>query len=217
MILLGAPGCGKGTHGVWLGERLGVPQISTGDILRAAVSADTALGREARRYMDSGQLVPDALILDLMRARLAQADADAGFILDGFPRTLPQAEGLEQVLGERRENLDWVLLFVVSREELIRRITRRRVCPACAAVYNLDFRPPQPDGTCARCGAAVVQREDDLEATVVQRLDVYERQTAPLIAYYERRPGLLVRVDGDPGYESARAQIESHLAGPGGG
>jgi len=210
IVLMGPPGSGKGTHSAWMQERLAIPQISTGDILRDAVSAGSELGRKAKGFMDSGGLVPDELILDLMRDRLGRPDAARGFILDGFPRTIPQAEGLDRLLQGRGRGLERVINFDVARAELIRRLTSRRVCGRCKAVYNLDFKPPRKADTCDACGAQLVQRADDREETVIQRLEVYARQTAPLIAYYRAR-GLLVEIDGNAGYDAARAQIESAL------
>jgi adenylate kinase len=213
IILLGAPGCGKGTHSAWITEGFGIPQISTGDILRAAVAAGTELGRSAKGFMDTGQLVPDEVILGLIRERLVEADVAAGFILDGFPRTIPQAEGLEGILADGKQPLDRVIKIDVAREELIQRITNRRVCSRCKAVYNVEFRPPKVAGTCDLCGGAVIQRDDDQEETVVRRLAVYERETAPLIEYYENK-GLLAVVDGNENYDSTRAGIERILRQP---
>ena len=210
LVLVGAPGCGKGTHSAWIVEREGIPQISTGDILRQAVKEGTELGQQAQGFMDRGELVPDDLILGLMGERLAQPDGARGFILDGFPRTIPQAEGLARLLAERQEALDRVIQIDLAADELVRRLTSRRVCPNCKAVYNLDFKPPKRDSICDACGTQVVQRADDTEATVRQRLAVYERQTAPLIDFYAER-GLLAVVDGNQGYERTRAQIEALL------
>ena len=207
IILLGAPGCGKGTHSAWITERYGIPQISTGDILREAVAQGTELGRDAQRYMDSGQLVPDEVILGLARERLGQPDAAPGFILDGFPRTVPQADGLAEILAGLEQKIDHVIEIALDREELIRRITSRRVCPDCKAVYNVSFKPPKQEGVCDKCGGEIVQRPDDSRETVLQRLEVYEQQTAPLIGYYKER-GLLRVVGADGGYETTRAQIE---------
>lgn len=212
LVLVGAPGCGKGTHSAWIVEAERIPQISTGDMLREAVARGTALGREAKAFMDSGRLVPDEVILNLIRERLAQPDAARGFILDGFPRTIPQAEGLEALLAERDERLDKVVKIEVAREELVTRLTSRRVCPQCKAVYNLSFKPPRVAGVCDACGGTVVQRDDDTEATVLRRLEVYETQTAPLMRFYEER-GLLGVADGNQGYAETRAQIERLLDG----
>jgi adenylate kinase len=197
-------------------ETLGVPQVSTGDILRAAVAAGTGLGRRAKTFMDTGQLVPDDVILGLVRERLGAADAVGGFILDGFPRTIPQAEGLEAILSARGESLDRVIKLEVDRVELVRRLTARRVCPGCHAVFNLDFRPPRRPGVCDACGADLVQRDDDREETVARRLEVYERQTAPLVDYYRQR-NLLAAVDGNGGYALAREQVERALGREAGG
>ncbi|MBD3235372.1 MAG: adenylate kinase [Candidatus Eisenbacteria bacterium] len=212
IILLGPPGCGKGTHSAWISEDYGIPQISTGDILREAVAEGSDLGKDAQRYMDAGKLVPDEIILGLARERLAQPDVARGFILDGFPRTIPQADGLAEILEKLEQRLDHVIEITLDREELIRRITSRRVCPNCKAVYNLSFKPPEREGICDRCGARIVQREDDTRETVLQRLEVYERQTAPLIDYYRER-GLLRVVRADEGYDATRAQIEGYLGG----
>jgi adenylate kinase len=210
LVLVGAPGCGKGTHSAWMVAEYGIPQISTGDILREAVAKDMPLGREAKAFMDSGGLVPDTLILGLMRERLTLPDAARGFILDGFPRTIPQAEGLDGLLAERKEPLDRVIKIDLDRAELVRRLTSRRVCPGCKAVYNVSFRPPRVAGVCDACGGGIVQREDDTEATVLKRLGVYDAQTAPLVRYYTER-SLLGTVDGNQGYAETRAQIEKLL------
>lgn len=212
LVLVGAPGCGKGTHSAWMVAEYGIPQISTGDILREAVAKDMPLGREAKAFMDSGGLVPDALILGLMRERLTLPDAARGFILDGFPRTIPQAEGLDGLLAERQAPLDRVIKIDLDRAELVRRLTSRRVCPSCKAVYNVSFRPPRVAGVCDACGAGIVQREDDTEATVLKRLGVYDAQTAPLVRYYTER-NLLGAVDGNQGYAETRTQIEKLLGG----
>jgi adenylate kinase len=212
LVLVGAPGCGKGTHSAWIVEERKIPQISTGDILREAVASGAELGREAQTFMESGQLVPDEVILGLIRERLAQADASGGFILDGFPRTIPQAEGLERLLEERSEKIDHVIRIELDRDELVRRLTSRRVCPSCKAVYNIHFRPPKEEGICDACGGRVIQRKDYREETVRRRLEVYEEQTAPLVAYYETR-GLLRDVDGNRGYDGTREQIEALLGG----
>ncbi len=210
LVLLGAPGCGKGTHSAWMIAEYGILQISTGDILREAVARGTELGLLAKRYMDSGSLVPDDVILGLMRERLGQSDAATGFILDGFPRTIPQAEGLAGLLDQRGTPLDRVVKIDVPREELVSRLTSRRVCPDCKAVYNIHFRPPRREGVCDACGGRVVQRADDTEATVLSRLTVYEQQTAPLVSFYQAR-GLLAVVDGGRGFEETKAAIKTAL------
>jgi adenylate kinase len=210
LVLLGAPGCGKGTHSAWMIADYGIPQISTGDILREAVARGTELGALAKRYMDSGGLVPDDVILGLMRERLAEPDAARGFILDGFPRTIPQAEGLAKLLAQRGERLDRVVKIDVPREELVSRLTSRRVCPECKAVYNIHFRPPRREGVCDACGGRIVQRADDTEATVLSRLAVYEQQTAPLVSHYQAQK-LLTVVDGASGFEETKAAIQAAL------
>jgi adenylate kinase len=192
LILLGAPGAGKGTQAKRLSQRLEVPQISTGDMLRAAVAAGTPLGREARGYMDRGALVPDDVILGLVRERLALPDCEKGYILDGFPRTRAQAEGLAALPGVR---IDHVLLLEVPPEDVVRRIAGRRTCAGCGAMSHVAFSPTRVSGRCDACGGETVQREDDREETVRRRLQVYAEQTAPLADYYEAA-GLLRRIPG---------------------
>jgi adenylate kinase len=174
----------------------GVPQISTGDILRKAVTDGTGLGKKAESFMSSGGLVPDDLILDMVRERLAEDDAEHGFILDGFPRSIPQAEGLERIFEESGMSLDRAIKIHVPDLSILKRMANRRVCGNCGAVYNLRSHPPKTDGICDRCGSEITQREDDVEETVRHRLRIYETSTAPLVHYYERR-GLLTVVEGD--------------------
>jgi adenylate kinase len=210
LILLGAPGCGKGTHSEWLVKDLGIPQLSTGDILRDAVRNETELGLEAKGYMESGQLVPDGLIIGMMSERMSGDDCAKGFILDGFPRTIPQAEGLADMLKERGLALNKVIKLDLATEELVKRLTSRRVCPGCKAVYNISFRPPKVDGVCDACGGEVIQRADDTEETVLSRLKVFEDQTAPLIQHYQGQQILAV-VDGNTGFEETRDGIKKVL------
>ncbi len=195
LILLGPPGAGKGTQAKLLDERLGIPQVSTGDMLREAVKTGTALGAEAQRYMERGALVPDAVVIGLVRERLLQPDCRDGYILDGFPRTLDQAEALGKALEELRTPLDCVVSLEVPTEELIARISGRRTCRTCGAMYHLRFSPSRVAGRCDVCGGETVQRDDDQEQTVRRRLEVYAERTAPLIRYYEGQ-GLLRRVQG---------------------
>ena len=195
LILLGPPGAGKGTQAKLLVEQLRIPQIATGDMLRAAVQAGTALGREAKQYMDRGGLVPDEVIIGLVRERLQAPDCARGYILDGFPRTLTQAEALGSTLEELGTGLDHVLSLEVPTEELVLRIAGRRTCRNCGAMYHMRFSPSARTGHCDRCGGPTYQRDDDQEETVRNRLQVYGDQTAPLIEYYEAR-GLLRRVPG---------------------
>lgn len=205
-IFLGPPGAGKGTQAARLAERAGVPQISTGDMFRAAVRAGTPLGLEAKRYMDAGQLVPDEVTIAIVRERLAQPDCRRGFLLDGFPRTVAQAEGLAAALDELDVALDGVLYFDVPDEVVVERLSGRRVCPDCGATYHLRFDPPRRPGTCDRCGSQLLQRPDDREETVRERLAVYRRQTEPLVDYY-RRAGLLRPVAADRPIEEVEAEI----------
>jgi len=216
LILFGPPGCGKGTQGKRLSARYGIPSISTGDILRQAVRDGTALGREARTYMDAGRLVPDGVMLNLISERLGAQDVTRGFMLDGFPRTVAQARGLAGVLEARSFTITRVVNFEVGRETLIRRLTSRRVCTRCGATFNVVSIPPPPDGACADpaigcTGEHVVQRDDDRPETVSRRLDVYEESTAPLIAFY-REAGLLASVDGEADPETVFERITALVA-----
>jgi adenylate kinase len=195
VILLGPPGSGKGTQAQKIGERYHIPQISTGDILRSAVKERTPLGVEAQGYMDQGQLVPDEVVVGIVRERLMASDCNGGFILDGFPRTLPQAEALDVTLLEMKREIDHVISIEVDNEELLGRLTGRRTCRTCGTMYHLMFNPPKKDRICDKCGGELYQRDDDQEATIRARLQVYEEQTAPLIAYY-RNKGLLRTIDG---------------------
>jgi len=212
VILLGPPGAGKGTQAKLLIVRLGVPQISTGDMLRAAVAAGTPLGREAKRFMDRGALVPDAVIVGLVRERLQAPDCGRGYILDGFPRTVAQAEALDTALNELRAVLDHVLCLEVPSEELIARIAGRRTCRACGAMYHVRFSPSKREGVCDVCGGETYQRDDDREETVRQRLTVYADQTAPLIRFYEGR-GLLRRIAGTGEISEIFARMVHSLGG----
>ena len=195
VIFLGPPGAGKGTQAARLAEHLGVPKISTGEMLRSAIAADTPLGREAQPLMGRGRLVPDDLLVKLIAERTAEADCRVGFVLDGFPRTLPQAKGLEQMPGGDPRGFI-VFDFQVPREELLRRLSGRRWCPSCQATYHVVFDPPKRPMICNVCGTALIQREDDLEAVVEQRLCEYDERTFPLIEYYGSRARVRV-IDGN--------------------
>ena len=194
-VLIGAPGAGKGTQARRLSDAFGVPDIATGDMFRAAVAGGTPMGRLAKRFMDRGELVPDDVTIGVVAERLAAEDAAAGFVLDGFPRTVPQATSFDATLATMGKRLDAVIEFSVPRAELIARLTGRRVCANCQASYHLTGAPPKVPGVCDRCGGELMHRVDDAEATVIHRLDVYAQQTAPLIDYYTGA-GLLKRVDG---------------------
>ena len=195
IILLGPPGSGKGTQAQKMVERYHIPQISTGDILRGSVKEQAPLGVEAQRYMDQGKLVPDEVVVGIVRERLKESDCKGGFILDGFPRTVPQAEALDSTLGEMKRGINHVVSIEVPNEELIKRLTGRRTCRSCGAMYHIIFDPPAKEGVCDKCGGELYQRDDDQEETIRARLQVYEEQTAPLIAYY-RGKGLLRAIDG---------------------
>jgi len=195
IILLGAPGSGKGTQSKILQEKLSVPQISTGDMLRAARQAHTPLGLKAEKFMNAGRLVPDEVVIGLIEDRLKQPDASAGFILDGFPRTMAQAESLQQMLQTMGKRLDAVVNLEVEEDELLRCLSGRRTCERCGTGFHLEFSPPQNEGICDACGGRLIQREDDREATIRQRLKVYRDQTAPVVDYYTGK-GLLEPIPG---------------------
>ena len=192
---MGPPGAGKGTQAQFIAEHVSVPKISTGDIFRANVSAGTPLGLQAKEYMDRGDLVPDEVTIDMVRNRLAEPDALRGFLLDGFPRTVPQAETLDDILRDTADSkLDVVLELVVDSDEVIRRLSGRRTCRTCNHIWHVDFDPPQVDGVCDLDQGELYQRDDDQAETIKNRLEVYDDQTAPLIAYYAGR-GVLVGID----------------------
>lgn len=214
VVFLGAPGVGKGTQADLVAAKLGRPKISTGDILREAVRNRTPLGLQAKACMDQGKLVPDEVVIGVAREKLAEPTCARGFFLDGFPRTVRQAEQLEQILRGQGHQLDVVLNVVVPRDEIVRRLTGRRSCPTCQAVYHLEFAPPKQSGRCDRCGGELVQRSDDTQETVEARLSVYEQQTAPLISHY-REKGLLADIDGLGAVEDVHGRILTLLSSRG--
>ena len=206
VIFLGPPGAGKGTQAKALAQEWRVPQVATGEILRDAVKAGTPLGRQAQQIMESGGLVPDEIMVGLISIRLRQADAASGFILDGFPRTIAQAEGLNTLLKDLGQSIDAVVYFDVPEAELLRRLTGRRLCRQCQTAYHMVSAPPGKPGVCDRCGGELYQRDDDSESTVRHRLEVYARQTAPLLDYYRGR-GLLSSIKGDGDMKAIGASI----------
>lgn len=212
VAFLGPPGAGKGTQARELAREWDVPHIATGDMLREAAAAGTPLGREAKGYMDRGALVPDDVIIRMIAERLRQPDARKGFLLDGFPRTIAQAEGLERLLKDLGQPLERVVFFDVSEAELLRRLTGRRVCRRCQTAFHLMSAPPKVAGACNRCGGELYQRDDDSEATVRHRLDVYARQTAPLLDWYRGR-GILVSVRGEGPVEEIRRAVREAVRG----
>ncbi len=195
IVLLGPPGAGKGTQAAMLMSRYDIPQISTGDMLRAAVQDQSPMGIKAKEYMDAGGLVPDEVVVGIVRERLQAEDCENGFILDGFPRTQPQADALKHVLAGLGKQLDSVVSLQVETEALVERLTGRRTCSACGKGFHLRYDPPAEDGRCNSCGGSLVQRDDDREETIRNRMQVYHQQTAPLEDYY-RNEGLLAVVDG---------------------
>ena len=211
LILLGPPGVGKGTQAKLLIEKYSIPQISTGDILRAAVKDQTPMGIKAKGFMDAGALVPDAVVIGIVEERIAQADCAGGFILDGFPRTVAQADALKDVLAGMKRSIDHVVSLSVDKGELLKRLTGRRACQKCGAVFHVEFAPSQVAGVCDACGGELFQREDDKEETILRRLAVYEEQTTPLIDYY-RSSGLLCQVDGLGAVEGVHAAIVSAIS-----
>uniref|UniRef100_A0A7V5K1V6 Adenylate kinase n=1 Tax=Thermodesulfobacterium geofontis TaxID=1295609 RepID=A0A7V5K1V6_9BACT len=206
IIFLGPPGAGKGTQAKILIERYVIPQISTGDMLREHVAKGTELGVKAKEYMEKGQLVPDEIILGMVKERLSQEDAQKGFILDGFPRTVAQAEALDKILEEMGKKIEYVLALIVPDEELVTRLTGRRTCKNCGMMYHIKCKPPKVEGKCDSCGGELYQRPDDNEETVRNRLKVYHNQTAPLIEYY-RKKGVLFEVDGSKSIDEITKQL----------
>jgi adenylate kinase len=212
LILLGPPGAGKGTQAQRIVERYHIPQVSTGDILRTAVKEGIPLGKKAKTFMDQGQLVPDEVVIGIIEGRLRAPDCNPGFILDGFPRTIVQAEALQAILTKMEKSINHVVNIEVDSEELVRRLTGRRTCKNCGAMVHLLFHPPKQEGICDRCGGALYQREDDQEKTIRIRLREYESQTAPLIQYYQLK-NCLRSVQGVGGQNEIFERIVRQLDG----
>lgn len=212
LILLGPPGAGKGTQAKILAKKFDIPQISTGDILRCAVKEQSPMGIKAKGYMDAGSLVPDEVVVGIVKERLAKPDCAKGFILDGFPRTVIQADALQLTLGGMGKAIEHVISIVVDKEDLLARITGRRTCRSCGKGYHLSFDPPKTAGVCDECGGELFQRDDDSEATMRNRLDVYEKQTAPLISYYDRE-SLLRTIAGTGTIDEIQQNILTGLKG----
>ena len=210
IIMLGAPGAGKGTYAKQITQKYGIPAISTGDIFRENIKAGTELGKKAKSYMDAGNLVPDELVCDLVVDRLKQDDCKKGYILDGFPRTIPQAEALTEALKKQDDSIDFALEINMADEAIITRMAGRRVCKNCGATYHVVNIPPKKEGICDECGGNIILRDDDAPETVKKRLEVYHEQTAPLIEYYKNL-GLLSVIDGSKGLEQCVADISAVL------
>lgn len=206
LVILGAPGAGKGTQAVSLAEKLQVPHISTGDIFRSNIKGGTPLGRLAKEYIDKGALVPDEVTIGIVKDRLQQDDCKTGFILDGFPRTIAQAESLDKMLADMGTALDYVLDLVVNDDVIIKRLSGRRICPECNMSYHTDYSEQARNGICQACGAKLIQREDDREETIINRLKTYHTQTEPLIGYYQGK-GKLVAAQGQNRIEDTKTEV----------
>lgn len=206
LLIMGPPGAGKGTQAEVLVKKLGITHISTGDMFRSAIQAGTEMGLKAKEYMDKGELVPDFVVVGMVKERLSQQDCVRGFLLDGFPRNVVQAEELDETLNSIGSSLDGVINIVVPREKLIKRVTGRRICRSCGASYHMLYKKPRTDGICDNCGGELYQRTDDNETAVENRLYVYEASTEPLIDYYAKR-GLLRNIDGDQDIEKVMEDI----------
>jgi adenylate kinase len=210
IIMLGAPGAGKGTQAKQIASKYSIPHISTGDIFRANIKNGTELGKKAKEYMDQGLLVPDELTCDLVMDRIAQDDAKNGFVLDGFPRTIPQAEALDAALANAGEAVDYAINVDVPDENIVTRMSGRRACVKCGATYHIKYNAPQQEGICDNCGSELIQREDDKPETVLNRLSVYHEQTQPLIDYYDGK-GIVKNIDGTKDLNDVFADITAIL------
>jgi adenylate kinase len=212
LVLMGLPGAGKGTQAERIVERYGIPHISTGDMFRAAMKEGTELGLKAKSFMDKGELVPDEVTIGIVRERLSKNDCQNGFLLDGFPRTVPQAEALEAILAGLKRNIDYVINIDVNKDILMERLTGRRICKDCGATYHLVFNPPTVDGVCDRCGGELYQRADDNAETVQNRLDVNVKQAQPLLDFYQSK-GYLQNINGLQEINTVFTDIEQLLGG----
>jgi adenylate kinase len=213
VIFLGPPGVGKGTQADFIAQKYEIPKLSTGDLLRESVANETSLGKEAKGYMNRGELVPDAVVVGLVEEKLSSPECQKGFLLDGFPRTEAQADQLSSYLASTGKGLDQVVYFSLSKDEIIRRISGRRSCPECKAVYHLESVPPKHAGICDVCGKSLVQRNDDKPETVESRLAVYQEQTAPLVEYYKTR-NILGELDGAGSVSAVQERLVALLAQP---
>ncbi|EES71472.1 adenylate kinase [Paenibacillus sp. oral taxon 786 str. D14] len=212
LLFMGPPGAGKGTQAETIVNEFGIPHISTGDAFRLAIKQGTPVGMKAKEYMDQGLLVPDDVTVGIVRERLQQPDCEKGFLLDGFPRTLSQAESLDELLDSMGRKLDHVINLKVDRNKLLARLTGRRICKSCGATYHVIFNPPGQEGVCDKCGGELYQRSDDNEESVGTRLDEYINKTAPLLKFYEDK-GLLRQVDGEQEIDAVSKEIVSLLRG----
>src|SRR5208337_1777669 len=210
IVLFGPPGAGKGTQAKFISEEYNIPHISTGDILRENVREGTPLGKKAKTFMDKGELVPDMILIDLIKDRLVKPDTRKGFLLDGFPRTLKQAEALDVILDDINKNLDMVVNVEVGAAQLVKRLSGRLTCRNCGASYNIKSNPPKVAGVCDACGGELYQRADDTEAAIKNRIEVYTKQTQPLIEYYKKK-GLLKDIDGEREIDEVRSDIRKAL------
>ena len=213
VIFLGPPGVGKGTQADFIAQKYGIPKLSTGDLLRESVANETELGKEAKGYMNRGELVPDAVVVGLVEEKLSSPECKNGFLLDGFPRTEAQADQLSRYLAATGKSLDQVVYFTLKKDEIIRRISGRRSCPECKAVYHLESIPPIKDGVCDVCEQSLIQRNDDKPETVESRLAVYQKQTAPLVEYYKTRK-ILGELDGAGLVSAVQERLVALLAQP---
>ncbi|MBP1950026.1 adenylate kinase [Virgibacillus litoralis] len=210
LILMGLPGAGKGTQAEKINEKYHIPHISTGDMFRLAIKEGTDLGKKAKEYMDQGELVPDEVTIGIVKERLGKDDCKNGFLLDGFPRTIAQAEALQSLLADLKESIDYVLHVDVPEEKLVERLTGRRICPNCGATYHVIYNPPKHEGICDKDGSELIQREDDQAETVKKRLEVNMKQTQPLLDFYQEK-GYLVTVDGDQEIDQVFQDIQAKI------